>query len=357
MQWQILAVALAAALPASADFRKGLKGHLSPNLTPQNVKQLESNPTCQFRYQVPKPMTCKNIVDRQNQVADAVLAPRISQSDLQALNPLLTCTVLVPTNTLVCVPFNNFPDTTTSSVAAAATTTSQVVFSGTLAASGAATGTAAATATATAVATSAVASSNGTDVISSAATSTITTISPEAPITSEAAITTQPAQAPQAPPSKSGDPCGDINAYMSSFGPSNNPSDVVAMHNGIRRITASYQGGSLNDLYWDGGVAAKAYSDAVYSATYGGCQGGGLAHDPDFGVVALKSLGWSDYISATKLFVNYDNGAGSECSQYFNYGVSSSHFGNIVAPVGSVGCGGSPCDGGSFGDVVGCDYA
>ncbi|KAJ3235436.1 hypothetical protein HDU81_000444 [Chytriomyces hyalinus] len=167
----------------------------------------------------------------------------------------------------------------------------------------------------------------------------------------------EPAQQPQQP--VTGDACSYIiNSILPNYSDSSNsPADAQRLHNEIRGIIGQTKGINLGSLSWSDSVASFAAQDAQWSVANSNCLAGGLAHWSNWGAgVHAKSLGWSSYITAIKMFVTYDDGSGTECSQYVNYGASN-HFANIVSDSSTFGCGAYPCGGGSFGAVVGCDYA
>ncbi|KAJ3389571.1 hypothetical protein HDU80_011473 [Chytriomyces hyalinus] len=168
----------------------------------------------------------------------------------------------------------------------------------------------------------------------------------------------QPVQ-PQQPQPVTGDACAYIiNSILPNYSDSSNsPSDAQRLHNEIRGIIAQTKGINLASLSWSDSVASFAAQDAQWSVANSNCLAGGLAHWSNWGAgVHAKSLGWSSFITSIKMFVTYDDGRGTECSQYVNYGTSN-HFANIVSDSTTFGCGAYPCGGGGFGAVVGCDYA
>ncbi|KAI9340541.1 hypothetical protein BDR26DRAFT_861295 [Obelidium mucronatum] len=128
------------------------------------------------------------------------------------------------------------------------------------------------------------------------------------------------------------------------YGASNSAQAALDMHNRIRSYVNSIRGTSLAQLSWSSALESQAYADAVYSVNANGCSSSGLSHNPD-------------YVSAIKSFIEYNNGAGSECAQYFNNGVTNSHFGFMVGGYTQLGCSIYNCGGSPFGGVVGCDYA
>ncbi|KAJ3249846.1 hypothetical protein HDU77_007382 [Chytriomyces hyalinus] len=294
----------------------GRNGHHNPAVPAANMALIID---CQYTILTTGIMTCRQIADLAS----------ISLASFVAINPKVNCAMTVPKGSYVCVPEAVLPPSTSTQSGSSSGATL------------AAAGTAKATGTATAMATSAAASS----------AQSVTTAS-EAPAESPSP---SPSPAHEEPPK--GDPCGYITSIADKYSGSNDPATVLALHNEIRAYTSSVTGQSLGPLSWDGGVAGTAYSDAVYSVSYSDCASNGLSHSPDFPNVALKSLGWSDFVTATKLFISNDEGFGSECSLYFNYGNSATHFGNMVAPVSSMGCAVADCAGGMFGGVVACDYA
>ncbi|KAJ3012188.1 UNVERIFIED_CONTAM: hypothetical protein HDU68_001336 [Siphonaria sp. JEL0065] len=159
------------------------------------------------------------------------------------------------------------------------------------------------------------------------------------------------------PPPPSQDPCSVIIGISNEYGGSNSPQAALDMHNRIRSYVNSIRGSDLAMLSWLPALESQAYADAVYSVNHSVCQNGELVHNPDFGSARAKSLGWTDYTSAIRSFIAYNNGGGSECFQYFNNGVTSSHFGFMVGRFSQLGCSIANCPDGRFGGVVGCDYA
>ncbi|KAJ3201106.1 hypothetical protein HDU82_008361 [Entophlyctis luteolus] len=114
-----------------------------------------------------------------------------------------------------------------------------------------------------------------------------------------------------------------------------------------------YLGTNLGMLVWTDALTAQAYTDASYSINADNC--GSLVHLLDFGVALAKSLGWADFISAIRSFIEYDDGNGSECEQYLADPSITNHFRFIVdAGYSNVGCATVACSNGQ--SVVACDY-
>ncbi|KAJ3021620.1 UNVERIFIED_CONTAM: hypothetical protein HDU68_009534 [Siphonaria sp. JEL0065] len=163
---------------------------------------------------------------------------------------------------------------------------------------------------------------------------------------------------PPGPRAGSSDPCSVIIGIANEYSSSNSAQDALDIHNRIRSYVNSIKGTNLAKLSWSSDLENQASSDAVYSVSQSSCQNGGLVHNPDFGAARAKSLGFTDIVSAIKTFISYDNdGGGSECSKYFNNGITMSHFGFIVGEYTQLGCTLADCPDGQFGGVVGCDYA
>ncbi|KAJ3341401.1 hypothetical protein HDU83_006617 [Entophlyctis luteolus] len=111
--------------------------------------------------------------------------------------------------------------------------------------------------------------------------------------------------------STSSDICTGLFAVVDTYAASNSATDALTLHNAIRTYMNENDGKSLAALTWNSALVSQASVDAVY-AVDASCT---TTHDPDFGVALAKNLGWGDFISAIKSFLEYDDGNGTECAQ------------------------------------------